>query len=243
MSGNYQRLFTGMQEGEGPGRTPAGVGQGIPEGIEAVTFDAGGTLIHAWPSVGTVYAEALRGRGLEADPKVLEQRFLQAYKRATEAPRERIDLEAERAFWRSLVESTLEGYCPADTLDAVFQEVWDGFASARHWRFFPGARETVEQCRQRGYRVFLLSNADSRFRQTFTELELIDTFEELFISSEIGYEKPDLRIFRYVQERIGCRPESILHVGDSAYHDGAARELGWQVRILGEDIEQLPDLL
>ena len=42
--------------------------------IKAVTFDAGGTLIKPWPSVGHVYAEAAAGHARIA-PERLNERF------------------------------------------------------------------------------------------------------------------------------------------------------------------------
>lgn len=237
---SYHRLFT-------DNHASADAGQAAKpaismQGIKAITFDAGGTLVHAWPPVGTAYAEALANHGIEADGEVLQERFMQSYKKATERPRERIDLEAERGFWRKVVAETVADVCPEESLDAVFNELWDAYASSSRWRLYPGAKETVRHCKDHGYRVFLLSNADSRFRQTFEELGFGDIFEELFISSEIGYEKPDPRIFHFVREKIGCNPDQILHIGDSPFHDGAAATLGWQVAILGNEIQQITDV-
>lgn len=238
---SYHRLFTDnhAHTDDAPAEQPALSLQGI----EAITFDAGGTLVHAWPPVGTAYAEVLADHGVSADGELLQERFMQAYKKATEKPRDRIDLAAERVFWRKVVAETVADVCPADRLDSVFDDLWNAYASSNRWRLYPGAKETVRRCKQQGFRVFLLSNADSRFRQTFEELGFNELFEDLFISSEIGYEKPDPRIFHHVRRKIGCQPSQILHIGDSPYHDGAASTLGWNVAILGKEIQKITDIL
>lgn len=236
MSSNYQRLFSGSH-------AVATVPTAGFTGVKAVTFDAGGTLVYAYPSVGQVYCETAKRHGYEADAEDVQKRFLTAFKKVAEGPRDRIDLESERRTWRNIVTESLGHVVPESAMDAVFEELWNAFASARSWKLFDDAFETVSEVRKRGYRVFLLSNADSRFRQTFSELGFADHFEEMFISAEIGCEKPYEQIFRHVQERIGCRPEEILHVGDSAYHDGAAAAFGWNVAILGREISRLSDLL
>lgn len=236
MSTEYQRLFSGSH-------AVASVAAAGYTGVKAVTFDAGGTLIYAYPSVGQVYSDVAKRHGYEVDAADAQARFLVAFKKVAEGPRERIDLESERRTWRNIVADSLGHVVPETAMDGVFEELWHTFASARSWKLFEDAFETVSEVRRRGYRVFLLSNADSRFRQTFGELGFAAHFEEMFISAEIGCEKPSERIFRHVQESIGCQPEEILHVGDSAYHDGAAAALGWNVAILGRELSRLGDLL
>lgn len=214
-----------------------------PETIRAITFDAGGTLIYPHPSVGEVYAAALHRRGLPADAATLDRRFKSEFAAAVRQPRPRVDGAGERQFWRRLVQITLGDHCPHTLLDEVFAELWEAFSGAACWRPFPDAAATVRTLRDRGYRVSLLSNADSRFRRTFVELGMADLFEQLFISSELGLEKPDRRIFDVVADRLGFAGPQILHVGDSEFHDGAAAAAGWQVVIVRRDLPDLAALL
>ncbi len=49
---------------------------------------------------------------------------------------------------------------------------------------------------------------------------LIDLFDDIFISEEVGYEKPDVRFFEHVWAKIGAyRPEEVMIVGDSLTSD------------------------
>src|SRR5687768_17830472 len=47
--------------------------------LEAVTFDAGGTLIEPWPSVGEVYAAVAREFGIECSAARLNAQFVNAW--------------------------------------------------------------------------------------------------------------------------------------------------------------------
>ncbi|MDX2109709.1 MAG: HAD-IA family hydrolase [Verrucomicrobiota bacterium] len=245
---NYQQLFPVNSPADSISAAPAPAPKREIvaldlSAIEAITFDAGGTLVYAHPPVGEVYAAAAKKRGYEADPVAVHQRFLLAFKAGVENPRPRIDIDAEHRFWRDLVEKSLNLNLPQEVMDAIFAELWDGFASAAQWKLFDDAWLTVTTLRERGYRVFLLSNADSRFRRTFSELGFDPYFEQLFISAEIGHEKPAPQIFEHVQSAIGIEPGHILHIGDSAFHDGGAKACGWHVLILKQDIHCLSDLL
>ncbi len=45
------------------------------------------------------------------------------------------------------------------------------------------------------------------------------SFEEIFVSSRVGYAKPDPRIFQVALNRHGLRPENAIHVGDNETND------------------------
>ena len=203
------------------------------QNIKVVTFDAAGTLIIPHPSVGEVYAEVLRGHGVNVDPAEIDRLFHEALRGAQSRVRENINEETEKEFWSGIVWDTIGNFCPKERFPAVFEEIYDTFASASRWRTLPDAGRTLGTLQRRRYRLALLSNSDSRFRKVFADLEIDAFFEELFLSSEVGFEKPDLRIFRHVEERLSVEPEEILHVGDSRIHDAAgAASANWNYLIL-----------
>ena len=49
---------------------------------------------------------------------------------------------------------------------------------------------------------------------------LIDLFDDIFISEDVGFEKPDIRFFEHVWSKVGhYSPEEIIIVGDSLTSD------------------------
>ncbi|GAB4252842.1 MAG: hypothetical protein Kow00109_28500 [Acidobacteriota bacterium] len=207
-----------------------------PDLVEIVSLDAGGTLLFPHPSVGEVYAEVLRRHGVNLPPEEIERRFRERFAVLRDGPREKVDDAAEKAFWQALVRSVLSPECPAELFPRVFEELYDTFARGDRWRVAEGGRELLEWLRSRGLRVVLLSNADSRLRNVLEEKGLSEAFDGIFISAEVGYEKPDLRLFRVVEDRMGAAGAAFLHVGDSAYHDvQGAVAAGWQAVQLGGD--------
>jgi putative hydrolase of the HAD superfamily len=49
----------------------------------------------------------------------------------------------------------------------------------------------------------------------------------LAISGDLGWEKPDPRIFKWAMEEAGAEPHECLHVGDSPHFDAIpAQQLG-----------------
>ena len=70
----------------------------------------------------------------------------------------------------------------------------------------------------------MISNFDSPLRVILKQLDVIHFFEHLFISSEIGCEKPHLRIFQHALETMNAKPGECLHVGDDPRADQAGAQ-------------------
>ena len=86
--------------------------------------------------------------------------------------------------------------------------------------FLPGAEEAVKKLHE-SYRLFLVSNGTATVQHSrLTSAGLYPCFEQVFISQEIGYNKPDKAYFDRCFERIpGFAPEKALMVGDSLTSD------------------------
>ena len=70
----------------------------------------------------------------------------------------------------------------------------------------------------------VISNFDSRLIDILKGLGTADWFEEIFVSSRVGYAKPAQQIFHAALARHNLAPSEAMHVGDSEENDlcGAA---------------------
>ena len=86
--------------------------------------------------------------------------------------------------------------------------------------FLPGAEETVEYLSKK-YRLFLASNGNAAVQKgRMTSANLYRFFEQVFVSEEIGHNKPSKAYFDAAFARIpGFDPEKALMVGDSLTSD------------------------
>ncbi len=95
---------------------------------------------------------------------------------------------------------------------------------------FPDVIPTLDWLRERGYRIGSVTNrsqGDEPFRQELRHHGLLDYFEVLSISCEVGYMKPHAAIFRHAIEALDVAPEEAVVVGDSLRADVAgAQALG-----------------
>jgi putative hydrolase of the HAD superfamily len=141
--------------------------------IRAVLFDAGGTILRVNPSVEVVYVETAAAHGVEARPDAIRQGFRAAWRKSLERSRERgyrTSDEILRAEWFEIVRDTFGESAPASRIGPLFEDLYERFVSARAWSLAPGTREAVAFLRERGIRVGILSNWDSRLRRMLREM-------------------------------------------------------------------------
>ena len=101
------------------------------------------------------------------------------------------------------------------------------------WSAFPFSREVLRQLGERGVKTGLISNWDPSCRRVLEETGLSPYLDPIVVSSEVGVEKPDPRIFRQALELSGDSPEECLYVGDNYYDDGVgAAQVGMAFCIL-----------
>ncbi len=89
----------------------------------------------------------------------------------------------------------------------------------------PGAKETLDRLRAKGYRLFAASNSFGHLqRRRLDRAGILPLFEDTFISMDIGYDKPDIRFFEHALVQVNrsgetVLPEEVLMVGDSMTTD------------------------
>ncbi len=76
------------------------------------------------------------------------------------------------------------------------------------------------------YRVGLLSNASRHLRPRLTEEGIIDLFDAITISSEVGISKPHPDIYITALAQLKAAPEQTLYIDDNPDYVTAARSLG-----------------
>ena len=211
--------------GRGSVRAKAGGGAGMkrrprslthlqcPAQIRAVTFDAGGTLIECWPSVGHIYAAAAARAGFSGiGPGALNRAFASAWHRFR-------DFRHAREQWAALVDATFGGLVQRPPSETFFAALYERFAEPEVWHVFEDVIPTLEALRSRGFKLGVVSNWDERLRPLLRKLKLTGYFDAVVVSCEAGACKPSPVIFREAARALGLRPAQILHVGDSREAD------------------------
>jgi putative hydrolase of the HAD superfamily len=90
----------------------------------------------------------------------------------------------------------------------------------------PGALEALTTLRQRGYRLGLISDCSAETPQLWDSLPFAPLIEAPIFSCNVGYLKPDPRIYQIACERLAVAPEACLYIGDRPEEVIGARAAG-----------------
>ena len=92
----------------------------------------------------------------------------------------------------------------------------------------PGTQPTLDFLRSKRYRLGLLTNGDGETqRYKIARFDLAKYFETILVEGELGYGKPDMRIYRLALSALGLEPEDTCMIGDNLNWDvEAPQQLG-----------------
>jgi HAD superfamily hydrolase (TIGR01549 family) len=208
--------------------------------IQVVLFDLGDTLWHfpQMPPIEVIRGETvhrisdlLRSWGVEPNGDLF---FLGRDIRAA------VEKATDVAYWGDLVSpdypalaqrvAAEKGLAIGDEQAEELWRTWNLGGVFLGRRLYPGVHETLEWLLERGYRVGSVTNrglGGELFREELRHHGVLDLFEVLSISCEVGYLKPHPRIFVHALEALGIAAEDAVMVGDSLRADVAgANALG-----------------
>lgn len=197
--------------------------------MRAITFDAAGTLIRVADPVGETYSRIAADVGARLSPTALDAAFRDVFPIMPAMAFPNLAgpaiVEAERAWWRDLVERVVRHAGGVGAFDSYFDALFSHYADPSAWRVYPESHQVLRLARARGLGVAVASNFDSRLLPILRELGIEALVDDIVYSTGCGAAKPDPRIFQHAMEALGSTPETTLHVGDNLhadYHGAAA---------------------
>ena len=245
-----------------------------PEPLAAVTFDFWETLVEATPDNFRrsterrmrSLAEVLAGAGCDLPRAALEDAHARSRR-----------LIAER-FWTTCCEPTIQdqvrlffdcvesGLC--ERLDApTFARVVDAYATPvleYPPSPMPGAVDALSALAARGLRLGIVSNTGRIpgvvLRRILERHDMLRYFEAaaMAYSDEVGFRKPDARIFARALQGLAVDPARTLHIGDNpdadvlgarasglrtAHYTFAGTQPSTAADLIVPSLADLPDLL
>ena len=83
---------------------------------------------------------------------------------------------------------------------------------------YPDAKEVLQKLRQK-YKLGIIANQDYGTEKRLIDFGIRPYIDLVIASAEEGFEKPDLRIFKLAFDRVNCKPEEAVMVGDRLDND------------------------
>lgn len=100
------------------------------------------------------------------------------------------------------------------------------------WMPYQDSLPTLRALKGLGVRLALVSNVARDVRPVLARAGLLDLFDAVILSFEVGAVKPHAPIFRMALEALGVAPGQALMVGDNPFDDAGAALLGIRTLLL-----------
>ncbi|MDO4800215.1 MAG: HAD family hydrolase [Bacillota bacterium] len=95
----------------------------------------------------------------------------------------------------------------------------------RYFRTIEGTEEMLRAFRQRGLRLFMLTDGFHNVQMArIVQCKLAQYFDRVYVSEDLGVGKRSPEAFRRLMEREGLDPAETVMVGDNARHDYESAE-------------------
>jgi putative hydrolase of the HAD superfamily len=220
------------------------------ESLQAVLFDATGTLIDPGEPVGETYSRFACDFGVEISP----WRIGDAFRRILRGTEPRVFegaaldeiAELERRWWSEVVRGTIraaDSSVQFDDFESFFTALFEHFATPGAWVLRAGAREALVALRRGGCQLGVVSNFDYRLLNILEGLEIADFFSTVAIPASCGMAKPGSAIFAAALEQLCATAARTLYVGHDPELDlAAAARAGLRTLDVAElrDLTELP---
>lgn len=121
-------------------------------------------------------------------------------------------------------------------IDVIHCEEASSHLTQIHWdlslgnlKVYPDADSVIKYLSEK-YNLAMITNGPSDLqREKINRLKFLDLFDEIIISGDLGYHKPDEKIFKEMTKRTGADPSDIVYIGNNYQKDVVgAHQAGWK---------------
>ena len=203
--------------------------------IKAIVFDVNGTLIDIRTDEGNedvyrVVSNLLSYQGIRTHRHDLKALYYELMAAQKQNRGERHPEFSAVAIFKEIVARLATDYTrslPAEKLEQLPLLLAEAYRAASRYqlRLYNGVEDTLKQLSLK-YRLAVVSDAQTAY--ALPELHAVGVsafFEQIIVSGDHGYRKPDVRLFEEVLARMGIPASEAVYVGNDAYRDihGAQR--------------------
>jgi putative hydrolase of the HAD superfamily len=88
------------------------------------------------------------------------------------------------------------------------------------WYLFDGVEETLQNIKNRNIKLGIMTNGTSEGqRKKLIRFNIEKYFDYIFIEGEVGYGKPDIKIYEYMLQKTKIKENKIIMIGDNLVWD------------------------
>lgn len=216
----------------------------MTEEIDAVLFDAGGTLIEMRPPRERVISDVLAQLGFEIGPDAIARALAKA-DGVFDEDMAMLDGKDETRFWVKydqyiLKELGFKG--DAKEFSTLAGRAFDDIVpKTESWVDYPDVRPVLDLLSKRDIALGVVSNATDLAVKVLDNLDLTKYFGAVVWSEDVGVRKPAPKIFHLAANRLGVSPSRCIFAGDKFAVDVVGAKRAGMNAVLIDRLGAYPD--
>lgn len=107
---------------------------------------------------------------------------------------------------------------------------------------YDGMENLIAAVKKAGYKIYILSNINSHFRDNAHKVDVLKLFDGTVFSSEIKHIKPEPEIYEYILKKYSLKAEECVFIDDRLINAQGAEKVGIK-GYLFEGAEKLKDYI
>ncbi|WP_461246390.1 HAD family hydrolase [Treponema sp. R6D11] len=121
---------------------------------------------------------------------------------------------------RDIVKLALKEY--SDLEIKKLEELADCFSDIHEnlWYLLDGVEETLQKIKEKNIKLGVMTNGTSEIqRKKLKRFDIEKYFDYVFIEGEVGYGKPDIKMYEYMLQKTKVQNNKIIMIGDNLIWD------------------------
>lgn len=194
------------------------------DGVRAVFFDAGLTLIYSEPPLAERCARIANEHGLRITAADVEAALPRATAMMAAAYRANPHVwssdDALQEHWRDFYMAIFRATGAAGDLETCADAIYAEYNEPGAWILFPDVLPTLERLHSEGYIIGVISDwGSSLASNVLLPLGVGPYISFMIVSATVREGKPGYGLYREALARAGVQPHQAIHVGDNYIND------------------------
>ncbi|QUC64953.1 HAD family phosphatase [Nitrosopumilus sp. K4] len=136
----------------------------------------------------------------------------------------------ENTFWRKIAD-----YIGSESLRNNTESLWSTYFS-KNAKPNHSIINIAKDLQTNSYTMGIISNIEKITHKIVNDWNVLEPFEHYFMSYQIGFSKPNPKIYEHVLERLPFKPNEVFFIDDKQSNVDAARKFGLKSVLFEDDV-------
>lgn len=188
---------------------------------QVILFDGHGTLTYPCQSTLLLYNRLAQKHNSKIHKERIKKEYFlmkrKHYQFLKSKSKSQIPLtwDEDKKYWFFLEKSLFKKIGIKNDYEKLSSEILNNYMLPHKQRIHSDVVPILTYLKNKNYILGVLTNSDSRYREILKYYNILNLFDYLFISTEVGYKKPSKEIFNYASQKLKINLNQIWYIGDN----------------------------